>query len=277
MIDRDPLQQTDMFQSGRRYALASPAMDSRHRAPHLHGKSSGASHFVDQFDGERGGKTFHHETLDAIFAFQMQAGKFDNRICDNRINVVRGGMDYLEIRSRLDAAEIKHKALGEFLGLEQSKLSKSLRGERKFTAEETDKIREFFNIQTGGVSLPQVPVIGLVPGGSWREAIQQPIGSIPRPDPEIPPRAFALKVRGDSMDHKVEDGGTVIVDPTDRDLFPGRYFVIMTADGESTFKRFFADPARLEPCSYNPAHKAILIGSEPFEVVGRVIWTASRL
>lgn len=127
-----------------------------------------------------------------------------------------------------------------------------------------------------GAQLGSIPIVGAVQGGNWREAVKRSAASMPRPDPSVPPEAFALRVTGDSMDELVEDGGTVIVDPQDKDLFPGRYYVVMNGDGETTFKRFMADPARLVPCSTNPVHKEIPIGSR-FEIVGRVIWRASRM
>jgi repressor LexA len=53
---------------------------------------------------------------------------------------------------------------------------------------------------------------------------------------------------------------------------------VVMVDGEATFKQFKADPARFVPCSTNPAHQDIRIGSgQAFELVGRVIWKASRM
>ena len=54
--------------------------------------------------------------------------------------------------------------------------------------------------------------------------------------------------------------------------------VLYVVDGEATFKQFKADPARFVPCSTNPAHREIRIGSgQAFELLGRVIWKASRM
>ena len=60
--------------------------------------------------------------------------------------------------------------------------------------------------------------------------------------------------------------------PDDFELRDGKFYAVMK-DGETTFKRFRANPARLEPCSSNPAHGAIAIGREPFTVIGRVVGT----
>lgn len=80
------------------------------------------------------------------------------------------------------------------------------------------------------------------------------------------------------MDQYVEDGGTVVVDPNDRALFPGRFYVVLNDSGETTFKQFANEPARLVPCSSNPVHVDITIGDgTAFSIVGRVIWRASRM
>lgn len=130
----------------------------------------------------------------------------------------------------------------------------------------------------GGRALPQIPIIGQVAAGNWREAVEHSRVSMPAPDLNMPSRAFALRVVGDSMDLEVPEGGTIIVDPEDRALFPGKFYVVLNGEGEATFKRFTPDPARLVPCSTNPAHKEIVIGDgEAFTVVGRVIWKASRM
>lgn len=168
--------------------------------------------------------------------------------------------------------------LARRLGLAPEKVSKAFAGVRRFSFEEMDSIRSWLADPTETPALRPIPVIGQIAAGNWREAVHQPIGSMPAPDPSIPPKAFALRVDGDSMDKLVEDGGTVIIDPDDRKLFPGRYYAVKNGEGETTFKQFAADPARLVPCSTNDQHRDIEIGSgEGFEVIGRVIWRASRM
>jgi SOS-response transcriptional repressor LexA len=189
-------------------------------------------------------------------------------------------MDANEIRQRLAAIGMRQAELARQLNLSPSKMSKSLSGERRFTFEEMDTIRSILGADTPERTtsvLGSIPIIGQVAAGNWREAIQRPLASMPNPDPSIPPRAFALKVLGDSMDRYVEEGGNVIVDPDDKALFPGRFYVVINDEGETTFKQFKADPARLVPCSTNPEHAEIPIGGTSFEIVGRVIWRASRM
>jgi SOS-response transcriptional repressor LexA len=183
------------------------------------------------------------------------------------------------LKARLAEKGMKQADLARHLDLAPNKITKVFSGERRWTVQEADKIRALLYRPEEADRPPArtIPVIGQVSAGRWREAVQRPLYGMPVPDPSVPKNAFALQVQGDSMDLLVDDGGTVIVDPDDKALFPGRFYVIQTPDGESTFKQFKADPARLVPCSTNPAHQEVPIGGEPFEVVGRIIWRASRM
>jgi SOS-response transcriptional repressor LexA len=188
-------------------------------------------------------------------------------------------MDNDEIRRRVRARGFGLADVGRALGIDENKVSKSLSGIRRWQAVEMDALRALLaDPEDIAADAPRsIPIIGSVTAGNWREAIKHPVGRLPLPDPSVPPRAFALKVDGDSMDLHVPDGATIIVDPDDRALFPNRLYVVKNGEGETTFKQFRADPARLVPCSSNPEHKDILIGAEGFEIIARVIWQASRL
>lgn len=122
-----------------------------------------------------------------------------------------------------------------------------------------------------------VPVIGHVSAGQWAEAIEDPLDWLPIPGTIGGPKAFALKPKGDSMDQLAGDGEFIVVDPDQIDLIPGRAYIVTNGSGEATFKRYRADPPRLEPDSSNPDHKPILIGREPFLIVGRVIYATREL
>ena len=186
-------------------------------------------------------------------------------------------MDREEIKRRMAERKLTQTAVANLLGLRPNQVSLSLSGGRRFTAEETDKLRLILADDPGSAAARPIPIIGQVAAGKWREAVQRPIGSMPSPDPTIPSKAFALRVVGDSMDIYVEEGGTIIVDPEDKALFPGRFYAILNEEGEATFKQFKADPARLVPCSSNPEHQELMIGDGLFTVIGRIIWRASRM
>jgi repressor LexA len=188
-------------------------------------------------------------------------------------------MDVVTLRALLRQRGIRQGALADYLGIDQPKVSKILRGERQIKAAEMDRLRTFLSLpaEDAAPSLRAIPIIGQVAAGNWKQAVEHPIASLPTPDPTIPARAFALRVSGDSMDRFVDDGATVIVDPDDRTLYPGRFYVVLNDEGETTFKQFQVDPPRLVPCSSNPAHRDIAIGEGGGDVVGRVIWRASRM
>lgn len=190
-------------------------------------------------------------------------------------------MAYEEIQARLAESGHRQVDMANMLGILPNAISKAFAGKRRFTAEEMDKIRAWL----GGVSAPlpgspvgSIPVLGRVAASAFRDPEVHATSRMPKPDPSIPDHAVALDVEGDSMDVFVPAGGRIIYDPRDKALWPRRFYVVLNSAGETTFKRYFNDPARLEPCSHNPDHKTIeLGGDEPYTIVGRVIWHASRM
>lgn len=133
-----------------------------------------------------------------------------------------------------------------------------------------------FEIPPDAQPVAPIPLLGDVPAGNWREAVRKTHHFIPAPEAGIPKSAYALKVVGDSMDRVVRDGATIIIDPTDLDLFDRSYFVVRNRDGETTFKQYLDAPARLVPCSTNPEHRTTLLGSEELTILGRVILITMR-
>ncbi|MFW2829904.1 LexA family protein [Sphingomonas sp. ID0503] len=207
-----------------------------------------------------------------------QGKTYDLRICDNLKLGFDRGMDLIEIKAAIKRAGLRQIDIAEHLGLTQKKVSETLGGKRRFQFHEMDRLRELLAKHDPAMPGPlrAIPIIGQVAAGNWREAVRHPLASMPALDPSIPHRAFALRVAGDSMDLRAQDGATIVVDPEDRSLYPGRLYVVLNEDGETTFKEFRSDPARLVPLSSNPAHVDIVLGQGHFEVVGRVIWIASR-
>ncbi|WP_181008539.1 LexA family protein [Sphingomonas montanisoli] len=190
-------------------------------------------------------------------------------------------MDIDGIKQAMKAQGIKQVRLANELGLTPDQVSKAMHGTRRFTAPEMDIIRRLLGEDQrasvpGAMDTRRIPVIGSVAAGNWREAIQEPLGTIPMPEEDMPSDAVALRVVGDSMDKVIGDGGIVVFVPSDRALYPDRYYVVLNAEGETTFKQFQADPARLVPCSTNPKHKDIMIHEGDFQIVGRVEWYAGR-
>ncbi|WP_088183986.1 LexA family protein [Sphingobium sp. Z007] len=183
-----------------------------------------------------------------------------------------------ELRRQVADKKFTQKALADHLSLAPARITEILKGDRRVQPHEMPTLASWLGLFDEAVPAARpIPLLGKVPGGNWLEAMNTARRSIPSPDPSMPPSAYALTVEGDSMDLVVPDGSTIIIDPMDVDLWPGRYYVIENGEGETTFKQYEESPARLVPCSSNPAHEEIPISGGGFRVVGRVIWRASRM
>lgn len=188
-------------------------------------------------------------------------------------------MEPSEIKDELHRRNMSQRDLALAIGMDENKLSKALAGKRQFKVSEMDAIRVELAPEEGyddRLSVRSIPLLGQVPAGSFQPQEQRGGRRLLVSDPDVPPRAYGLEVVGDSMDLIVGGGSTVIIDPDDKKLWPGCRYVIRTADGETTFKEYQDGPARLVPCSSNPAHREILLGSEPITVEGRVFSYSMR-
>lgn len=149
-------------------------------------------------------------------------------------------------------------------------MNKVFRGKRRLTLEEARKLESYYGIESNLDQVPALlPIVGLVSAGAWRDGFEQVSGYMPSPDRTLSKDAFVVIVEGDSMDLIAHDGEGIIVDPRDLDLIASKYYVVRNEAGETTFKRYMDNPARLEPCSTNPAHQIIYPGRETFTVIGR--------
>lgn len=97
----------------------------------------------------------------------------------------------------------------------------------------------------------QVAVAGVIAAGSPIEAVEDRAESYLLPRELVPPDAFALRVRGDSMvDDHILDGDLVIVRPDER-IRDGDVAVALLEDGTATLKRVFREKnrVRLQPAN----------------------------
>ena len=164
--------------------------------------------------------------------------------------------------------------LARLIGITPDKLSKTLGGKRNLKLEEANILTRYFGLDHAGpgASQPQLlPIVGLVSAGAWREGFEHVRGHMPTPDGGLSRDSFVVIVDGDSMDRVVVEGEAVVVDPRQRELLPKRFYVIRNGSGETTFKQYLDQPARLEPCSHNESHRTIYPGQEEFTVIGRVM------
>lgn len=133
---------------------------------------------------------------------------------------------------------------------------------------------ELIGDQIAGVRY--APLVGTIAAGQWEQAVMESTDFLPVPLRAGGPRAFALRICGDSIDQVVPDGGYALIDPDQLDLIPGKIFAVMNGDHETTVKKYVASPPSLVPMSNNPQHKPILIGRSPFVVIGRVVFVLNE-
>lgn len=221
-------------------------------------------------------------------------------ISENRINtqapnypILEGAnhalsVDYARMESAFDvdlvkAAMAERKATQSDLAKvaklpSQSAMSNILKGKRKVTADEAAIIYRFLGIAGPKpiATAQNVPIIGFGSASSWREAVHMPIGSMTIPPRKAGPKAFAIEIQGDSLDMKVADGGYVVVDPEQKELRPGKLYLIQNREHETTVKCYERDPARFVPMSSNPIHQPIP-ADEVDVIIGRVCWRGDPL
>lgn len=169
--------------------------------------------------------------------------------------------------------------LSELVGMHFTNIARIERSERKLTFDSVERFANAFGVTPGEViedpfnqnvaRVQQIPVIGQVAAGAWREAVRCPDDTITAP--VSGKNIFALRVDGSSMDKVAPHGALVLVDPDQFDLHDGRRYVVMNEEAETTFKQYRAGPARLEPMSSDPAHETIILGRAAFTVVGQVL------
>lgn len=176
-----------------------------------------------------------------------------------------------EIKAELHRRGMTIRDLAEAIDLNENYLGKSLGpAGRKLKVHEMDAIRKELAPTSEHEPLRSIPLLGEVPAGKPQPAGEHRGRWHPVSDPDTPANAYALVVKGDSMDLVVQDGATLIIDPDDKELWPDNCYIIRTEDGEATFKEYQNHPARLVPCSSNEHHKEIKLGEEPVHILGRV-------
>lgn len=171
--------------------------------------------------------------------------------------------------------------LAERAGTSASQIMKLEKATRRLDFDWVTKLADAFGISERELiadvsndfeTVRMVPLVGDIAAGNWREAVESPVEMIPLPVAYGGgPNIFALRPVGTSMNLLVPEGGHVIIDPDFGGLREGLIYAVMNAEGETTLKRFRSDPARLEPCSSDPAHQPIELGQQAFTVIGRAI------
>ena len=139
------------------------------------------------------------------------------------------------------------------------------------------EVEQFTNTEPAPEIREGVPLISWIQAGSWAEA-SDPYhpGEAEAYVPSLKPtsaRAFALRVRGDSMTsahgRSYPEGSIIIVEPDRRSPVNGERIVAkLEGSSEVTFKVYKEEDGRRWLMPLNPSHEPI---REPFKVLGTVI------
>jgi repressor LexA len=119
----------------------------------------------------------------------------------------------------------------------------------------------------------RVPVLGRVPAGGPREAIEEVEGELLL-DPDLvgDGEVFSLRVKGDSMtEAHICDGDYVLV-RAQAHAEEGE-IVVAVIDGEATVKRFRRRKGQVRFEAANPAYPPIIVppGAPAFRIAGKVV------
>lgn len=82
---------------------------------------------------------------------------------------------------------------------------------------------------------------------------------------------IALVVQGDSMDRVAPEGSVILVNRDDKALVHNRFYVFACGEDEATFKRYRANPPRMQPYSTNSDHETQPLQDGESHVIGRVM------
>lgn len=127
------------------------------------------------------------------------------------------------------------------------------------------------NLKTERIgSIRHVPVISWTQAGHWRE-VTEPTGDYDEYVETDSNGAFALRVRGDSMEPEFHEGDIIIVNPALKQEH-NDYLVVSNEEGEATFKQLkkYGRTRVLHPL--NPKYEDIELNRETeYRVIGVVI------
>ncbi|MFM5248129.1 MULTISPECIES: LexA family protein [Aeromonas] len=97
------------------------------------------------------------------------------------------------------------------------------------------------NIEFASPDAHRIPVLNYVQAGVWTspDEIREGDGNLSyiTTDLELGDRAFAIVIRGSSMEPEFVEGDVVLIDP-DEPLHPGDFVVAKNGEEEATFKKY---------------------------------------
>jgi SOS-response transcriptional repressor LexA len=197
------------------------------------------------------------------------------------------------IEDRLRARKQRKGDLARYLGINNSRITEMIKGERRISAGEAERLGQFFGlaadavlaliagrpIATPSISLEAVAVLGYVKAGCFQDAQEMEGGplyhvTVPVDERFARMNRFALEIRGDSMDELYPHGTLIVCVPlAELERWPvdGERVVVRRrndqGDVEATVKQMRLADGRawLVPRSSNPAHQALELPVPDFD------------
>lgn len=207
------------------------------------------------------------------------------------------------VRDRLREKGLKQRHLAEHLGLDQDKISKSLSGVRRFTADEALAIKKFLSDQSALADMPEVvrasegtpngkklitvyQVTASAGGGALAETEDLAAYSLAFPPNYLekltrsnPKNLSIISVKGDSMEPTLHDDDIVMLDFSKRDLNFDGLFVLRF--GETLHVKRVARSSKREHVKIISDNRGVYPPEDvhigEVEVVGKVIWKGGKV
>ena len=184
----------------------------------------------------------------------------------------------------------KQSALAEYVGVSTATVSNWVSGTYAPLFDKIDKICEFFGVErdellnerissvyeTKRKKGIKIPILGYVAGGKPLEMIEDIIGEIEISEETARTGTiFALKLRGDSMSPRINDGDVVIV-RQQSDVDSGSLAIVAVNGDVATCKQIKKHHDGLELIPFNPSHPTRFFTWEevekiPVVIIGKVI------
>ncbi|WP_392559324.1 LexA family protein [Orbus mooreae] len=135
------------------------------------------------------------------------------------------------------------------------------------------------NVVPAKLNLHKVPLISYVQAGLWTESceLRDSTGfEYVMASSDLSDQAFALTIKGDSMEPEFKEGDIVIIDPNVLPL-PGEFVVAMNGEEEATFKKYRElghdeyERLQFELIPLNPDYTTMSSLKQQIRIVGTMI------
>lgn len=197
-----------------------------------------------------------------------------------------------KIRGYREQKNLTQEEVAEYLNTTPQTISRYEIGDRKTNQDILFKLAEYFKVSINDFFPPlsfdnasiidinsdmiKVPVYGTIKAGVPIESQNDIVDyiEIPKKWTNGEKKFFGIKLSGDSMYPKYQDGDTVIFEQNDdMDSFNGKDVAVMINGTESTFKRILVNEQGIILQPYNTAYDIMMFSKEqveelPIKVVG---------